>query len=58
MPFGKYRGQPLDDLPTDYLEWCVQELDQDRNGTLIEEMLAQLAMRRGEGVLRKKGRLG
>jgi hypothetical protein len=23
MPFGKYRGQLLEDVPTDYLEWLL-----------------------------------
>src|SRR5262245_39258080 len=25
MPFGRYRGRPLVDLPTDYLRWLVRE---------------------------------
>jgi uncharacterized protein (DUF3820 family) len=24
MPYGKYRGYFLKDLPEDYLRWCVQ----------------------------------
>ena len=24
VPFGKYRGHPLDDLPNDYLEWLAE----------------------------------
>ena len=23
MPFGKYKGQPLSDCPTDYLDWLL-----------------------------------
>ena len=27
MPFGKHRGEYLEDIPTDYLRWCVEKLD-------------------------------
>ncbi len=27
MPFGKYKGQLIDDLPLDYIEWCLDNLD-------------------------------
>ncbi len=23
MPFGKHKGEPLSDIPSDYLEWCL-----------------------------------
>lgn len=25
MPWGKYKGYFLKDVPTDYLKWCVKE---------------------------------
>jgi Putative quorum-sensing-regulated virulence factor len=25
MPFGKYRGQPLSQIPLDYLFWCLDK---------------------------------
>ena len=56
IPFGKYRGQPLEDVPTDYLEWCLREMD--LRPALAEEMEAQIRMRAGEGVQRTKGRNG
>ncbi|MEM3000589.1 MAG: DUF3820 family protein [Nitrososphaerales archaeon] len=27
MPFGKYRGMPMDQLPYDYLQWLVDNID-------------------------------
>lgn len=25
MPFGKYRGRPVDELPDDYVEWLLEQ---------------------------------
>jgi exodeoxyribonuclease X len=52
MPFGKHKGEPLEDIPTDYLNWALAEAT--LSDDLVEEMEAQLAMRRGEGVLRRR----
>ena len=27
MPFGQYQGEELEDLPTDYLEWCLENIE-------------------------------
>jgi hypothetical protein len=27
MPFGKFRNRPLDEIPTDYLWWLLDEVD-------------------------------
>ncbi len=27
MPFGMYRGEPLDQIPTSYLRWLIDEAD-------------------------------
>jgi hypothetical protein len=51
--FGKYKGTEVADLPTDYITWCLENLDSKRNGPLFEEMGKQLAFRRGEGVVVK-----
>ncbi len=53
MPFGKYKGQDVEDVPTGYLLWLLE------NGNnvpveLIEEMENQLRLRNGEGVWRKQ----
>lgn len=30
MPFGKHAGQPLAQLPPDYLRWCLSTFDDNR----------------------------
>lgn len=27
MPFGQYRGEEVEDLPTDYLEWLYENVE-------------------------------
>lgn len=27
MPFGKHRGEPVDQVPVDYLQWCLENMD-------------------------------
>jgi uncharacterized protein (DUF3820 family) len=29
MTFGKYKDQPLKDVPTDYLEWIAAKYEED-----------------------------
>jgi uncharacterized protein (DUF3820 family) len=50
MPFGKYKGEPVEDIPADYLEWALENCD--LRPALQVEMEAQLAMKRGEGASR------
>ena len=50
MEFGKYRGEDLEDLPTDYLQWIAENVE--GRAELVAEAEAQLTMRRGEGVAR------
>ena len=54
MPFGKYKGEPLDEIPSDYLEWALENCD--LRPALQAEMEAQLALKRGEGVSRGRAR--
>lgn len=42
MPFGKYSGQPLDELPTSYLRWLVAEVKLSTGfGTAVRAELAR-----------------
>ena len=45
MPFGKYRGTPLEDLPSEYLLWvgCLDDLRQPLLGHVLREMGRRLA---------------
>jgi uncharacterized protein (DUF3820 family) len=52
MPFGKYKGQRLEDIPTDYLQWAAENVE--GRSELIAEIENQLTMRRGEGVVRRE----
>jgi uncharacterized protein (DUF3820 family) len=51
MPFGKFKGEPLEDLPTSYIEWLLGECNLERR--LEQELQNQLEMREGRGVARK-----
>ena len=55
MPFGKYGGQEVEDVPTDYLEYALREWSFPPGALedLAEEMDAQIRMRAGQGVVRK-----
>ena len=50
MPWGKHKGEKVEDLPTDYLEWCLSNIE--GNDALLREMQNQLDMRAGGGVVR------
>lgn len=52
MPFGKYKGEFVDELPADYVDWLLAECD--LRPALQAELEAQLALKRGEGVSRRK----
>jgi len=47
VPFGLYKGKPLDELPDDYLLWlgCLDDLRQPLLGHVLREMGRRLAER-------------
>lgn len=52
MPFGKHKGKTLDEIPLDYFDWCLENIDNLRED-LAAEMQNQIDMRRGKkGVAR------
>ena len=51
MPFGKHKGKFLEDIPIDYFEWCLTNID-NLNPVLAEEMRNQLDLKKGKGVAR------
>jgi hypothetical protein len=49
MPWGKHKGKRLCDIDPGYFRWCLQNLDAERSGDLLEAMrwlLEDLASRR------------
>ena len=53
MPFGKHKGELIENLETGYIEWCLGTLTEMR-ADLRTEMEAQLEMRSGRGVVRER----
>lgn len=46
MPFGKFQGKPLADLPTGYLDWLIGQDDfKRRDPDLYMDILAHLRTR-------------
>ena len=37
MPFGKHKGEELDDIPSDYLHWLAENCDQDLIASAADE---------------------
>lgn len=51
MPFGKHKGTELEDLPKEYIEWVLTNVE-NLNWRLEEELQNQLALKEGKGVSR------
>lgn len=45
MPFGKHKGEDISDIPRDYLDWVVGELEDeiDKKQKLLDEIEDVLA---------------
>jgi hypothetical protein len=50
MPFGKHKGERLEDLDSGYLRWLAENIT--GYAALVQEAENQLAMREGRGVVR------
>ena len=44
LPFGKYRGLRVSEVPTQYLDWCLREV-KSLEGYLRGAMRSELARR-------------
>jgi hypothetical protein len=45
MPFGRYRGREIEDLPSDYLDWLLSIEIRDRLRDAVERELEARCMR-------------
>lgn len=54
MPWGKHKGEDIEDLDSGYLRWICENVTSDAQ--LVQEAEAQLSMRDGHGVVRRQGR--
>jgi hypothetical protein len=59
MPFGKFKGQPMEDVPTRYLFWLWTPggLEQDKYNPVagyIRANIAALELERKDGIWRTK----
>jgi uncharacterized protein (DUF3820 family) len=52
--FGKYKGEALEDIPVEYLQWLVDNLEPEKfnNEAIIVECQNQIRLKGGEGVAR------
>lgn len=48
MPFGKHKGELIEDLPSDYIRWCLENLER-LDSAVQKEMEEQLLLREGKG---------
>ena len=53
MPFGKYKGEAIEDLPTDYIEWLLGNVER-LSSSVQRELENQLELRQGHGVVRRR----
>ena len=53
MPFGKHKGEPMQDVPASYLHWLWQEIQHDKTsnvGDYIRRNLSALKKEYPDGV--------
>ena len=37
MPFGKFKGKDIEEIPSSYLKWIAENIDEKKNGDLVFE---------------------
>lgn len=55
IPFGKHKGKPVEDVPSDYIRWLLENGER-LSTALIIELENQLTLREGKGVMRSAPR--
>lgn len=53
MPFGKHKGEPMQDVPASYLHWLWKEIQHDKTsnvGDYIRRNLSALKKEHPDGV--------
>jgi len=50
IPFGKYKGEMIGNLPSDYLQWCIDNMTQMRDDARLA-ITAELQERAGRSKL-------
>jgi uncharacterized protein (DUF3820 family) len=57
MPYGKYKNNEIDDIPTSYLIWMLTNTNINQQyPSVAEEMQNQLDAREGKGIDRSGGK--
>lgn len=46
MPSGKYSGKSIEDVPNGYLEWLIDELDDEKSAIMVSEINKELIFRK------------
>lgn len=49
IPFGKYKRVPIEDVPTSYLAWVIDNLDPNKNANVYELCEAEYIRRKNRG---------
>lgn len=49
MPFGKYKNVPIEDVPFEYLEWCINNLDSSEKPDVYELVENEYIRRKTRG---------
>lgn len=49
MPFGQHKGVPIEDVPIDYLRWCIDNLDANEKPDVYELVENEFIQRKKDG---------
>lgn len=49
IPFGKHKNIPIEDVPTDYLRWCIDNLESQEHPDVYELVENEYIARKRRG---------